>query len=297
MTPDDFEDRLRAALDATPAPAQLARLEQFWRDQSRSDRGRVLVRRVLAAAAAIAVATVSLLLCQQREILPTAPPRSLAQESGAREHLDPPRPAANDEAPQIAAAGAASPSRPPTAVERIVFTVRTSQPLDVEKTLLGKLGRETEPDERHKIIQRLAQLEAPRSGLAVALKLLAYPSGSTIDEFLALAADPASRSDALAAARAVDSFPLDDLLDRLDAPEKSQRLAAAILLGQLGDVRVGRALIARVTQAPRASVEAWVALLACPGREVDAFLASAARRPQVLGQVNNARAYWARMTP
>ncbi len=66
-----------------------------------------------------------------------------------------------------------------------------------------------------------------------------------------------------------------------------------MVLGHVNGPAVSEALIARVSQAGRAPVEAWVALLACRGEAADRFLAAAQQQPHTLGQVNNARMYWA----
>ena len=69
------------------------------------------------------------------------------------------------------------------------------------------------------------------------------------------------------------------------------------MLGHVNGPAVSTALIARVSQPERRRSRPGSPCLACRGDAVDQFLAQAARRPQMLGQVNNARAYWARMMP
>jgi hypothetical protein len=110
-------------------------------------------------------------------------------------------------------------------------------------------------------------------------------------------ADEVTRGEALAAARATADLPIDSLVPLMDAANSSVRLAAARVLGHVNGPQVSRALIARVTQSDRAPVEAWMALLVCRGPAVDQFLGQAMHQPRLLAQVNNARAYWARMTP
>ena len=76
------------------------------------------------------------------------------------------------------------------------------------------------------------------------------------------------------------------------------RIAAALVLGHVNGPEVTNSLIALVTQEAASSpTEAWIALLACRGEQAEEFFAYATRHPQLLGQVNRARVWWARMIP
>jgi hypothetical protein len=66
-------------------------------------------------------------------------------------------------------------------------------------------------------------------------------------------------------------------------------LAAATVLGHVNGPDVTRLLIARVTEKPADSTEAWMALMACRGEAAAQFLTYASHRPQLLGHLNNAR--------
>jgi hypothetical protein len=327
MTPDNFDQRLRDALRAEPAPEQLARLEQFWLEQSRADRRRRAARRLVASAAASVAVIVAAWLAMSR-----------------RERAVPPQPELLAEAPRVESvpiepfvfpAGA----REPTGYERVIFAVRTSRPVDGEQALLERLRAASAPTQRRMIIARLAEAGTPRSvaelasaaedplvrgeavaaieailgsdqllvaieqarspqvRIALVARLLASDSATALDDYLALVATPGMRTEALAAALVAERLPIAALVSRLEAPRKHERLAAALVLGHVGGPEVGAALVERASQGRRASMETWVALLACRGEPVDRFLNQAARRPQALAQVNNARAYWARMMP
>lgn len=150
-------------------------------------------------------------------------------------------------------------------------------------------------------VDRLAEAAAQARSAAVRTalygRLLAADSDATLRGYLALVAHPASRIEALAAAHQTKELPLDALLHALEAGDETMRLSAALVLGDVDGPAVSQALLTRVSQTQRAPVEAWVALLGCRGAAVDRFLAQAAREPRMLGQVNNARALWARMIP
>jgi hypothetical protein len=128
-------------------------------------------------------------------------------------------------------------------------------------------------------------------------RLLADGSNAALLGFLSLAAHGAMRDDALAAASASSTLPVNALMRLLEDDDRGVRLAAASVLGSVGGSQVSAALIARLSQPERAPVEAWVALLARRGPRVEQFLARASAEPRLLGQVNNARAYWARFIP
>jgi hypothetical protein len=118
---------------------------------------------------------------------------------------------------------------------------------------------------------------------------------SPVRDFLSLVQDAATRGDALAAAEAVPQLPLETLLTMLHSDEKPVRLSAALVLGHINGPEVTRHLVALVTAEQGAPTEAWIALLACRGELAEQFLSYASQRPQLLGQVNNARVEWARM--
>jgi hypothetical protein len=339
MTPADFDREIRAALAAGPPPEQLARLEQFWREQSRADRQRRRRARAMALVATVLAAATAWFALSRSQ--PPAAQHNVVAQMPRQVETSPPPAGAAAAVPGNAEAPAALPpaARTASAYERLVFAARTTAPVDPEQTLLARLRRAGDFDEARGIILRLRDVGTPasipallkmanqgaarpdalaaveqilgvdrladvvrqasspavRAGLMA--RLLAANSAQALSGFLALVADPASRSEALTAVLAAKQLPLDRFVQALDAPLKSDRMAAAIVLGRVNTPAVSEALIARVSQPGRASVETWVALLACRSEKADQFLVQAVCRPQTLGQVNNARAYWARMTP
>lgn len=308
MTPDELDNQLRSALGVETSPEQLARLERFWHAQSRAERRRRRLRGVAMAATVLVAVTV-------------------AWQS--TRHAD------QVVAPLVEAP---LPGREPTDYERLVFAVRTRKPIaPPRKALLSndeKVKQQREaierlgdsgdwnalpsllesaenPDLRGDALAAIEQITGPdrlaeaaaqsRNGAvrtALYQRQLMGGSAAGIPGYLALVAHPATRNEALAAARSAGTrLPLEPLLGALDSSDKTTRLMAAMVLGDVNGPAVSAALIARVATTERAPVEAWVALLACPGPVVDQFLAEAARQPRMLGQVNNARAMWARMIP
>jgi hypothetical protein len=336
MTPDEFDNQLRAALGVETSPEQLARLERFWHAQSRGERRRRTLQVVAMAAAVLIAATVvwqstrradQAVAPQQQELATTVPAPVTPRSEPVAEN-------------QATLAAAPSASREPTGYERLVFAVRTRRPIDRERNQRARTDRGTNrEDERQLIAQlsdrreasalpellriarnpdlrdealaaveqivgvdRLAEVavQSRDSAVRTALyeRLLTANSFVAIPNYLALVASPATRAEALSAARTTgERLPLEPLLRELDSSDKTTRLAAAMVLGDVNGSTVSAALIARVSTTDRAPVEAWVALLACRGPAVDQFLAEATRQPRMLGQVNNARALWARMVP
>jgi HEAT repeat protein len=128
-------------------------------------------------------------------------------------------------------------------------------------------------------------------------RLLAAGSPVALRSFLQLASNRGFRPDVLAAAMACRAFPVEPLLAALEDENKQIRLAAAIVLGHVDGPQVAQSLIAIASRRDGAPVEAWVALLACRDAAADRFLAQASMQPRWLGQVNNARVYWARFIP
>jgi len=128
-------------------------------------------------------------------------------------------------------------------------------------------------------------------------RLLDAESKPALLGYLSLVRGEATRADALAVADTVPKLPIDELFALLDHPEQPLRFSAALVLGHVDGPEVTRRLIARVTEQPANSREAWMALLACRGKLADEFFAYATRRPQLIGYVNNARVQWSQMIP
>jgi hypothetical protein len=318
MSPDEFDNQIRAALDVEVSTDQVARLERFWYERSRTERRRRMVG-VAALAATLLVATTTWLLASRTNRHGAPPDKDLAQATRTIE--------------------SPTAGRAPTDYERLLFAAQTSQPSDPQEALLARLRRATDDGEKRQVakmlaergawdsvpallrlaeqsalrddalaavarivgVDRLAEAAAQSRSAAVRTalygRLMSAESDTALRSYLMLVANPASRNEALAAARQAGNLPLEALLRALETDDKSVRMSAALVLGDFDGPAVSEALIARVSQAQRAPVEAWVALLACRGAAVDQFLAEAALEPRMLGQVNNARALWARMIP
>jgi len=135
----------------------------------------------------------------------------------------------------------------------------------------------------------------PAVRTAIYRRLLAADSPVALRSYLSLVSDKTFRAEALSAADKVAQPPLDTLLTLLTDEDKHVRVSAALVLGRLNGPDVTAALIALVAENPSAPPEAWVALLSCRGESADRFLADASRHPRMLGHVNNARLFWARM--
>lgn len=126
-------------------------------------------------------------------------------------------------------------------------------------------------------------------------RLLTAESDDAVAAYLTLVQDPSLRVEALAVADALPNVPTEVLLAFLQSDDKRARLSAALLLGRVNGPEITRRLVDLVTAERPAPTEAWIALLACRGELAQEFLSYAASRPQLLGQVNNARIEWARM--
>jgi hypothetical protein len=381
MTDDDFDQLLRGALDVEPQPAQLARLETFWRDQMRVDARRRNVRWL--AAATILVAAAAWAGVASRRGLRTAPaPQSteIAASPSGNDVMTAAESANAAQARRALTTTSPSAGRAPTVYERLAFAAAApaaeqNGPIatiadidaaiarlvaaptkDVTKVaqetgraiglrdrriarMLQSRFRRASQDERLAIIAlaagsgsvdfvpwllktaarpvlREASLSAveaiagaenvaaiarradhPSVRVALMTRLLTSGSQQAVLQYLALVVDRTIRDEALSAAEAAQPLPLDALLAHLDDDDKAIRLAAAQVLGHVNGPEVSRALITRLSQPDQPTVEAWMALLACRGEAVDRFLRQAVYEPRFLPQVNNARAYWARMTP
>jgi hypothetical protein len=130
---------------------------------------------------------------------------------------------------------------------------------------------------------------------ALILRLLASDSSGGLLRFLSLVADNTTRADALATAKSAANVPVEQLITLLDNSDQSMRVCAAITLGHINGPETTRLLIARVTEQPAHSREAWLALMQCRGEMARDFLAFATRSPQLLGYYNNARIHWSQM--
>ncbi len=145
----------------------------------------------------------------------------------------------------------------------------------------GEVVRMT-PDEevRHEMMQRLLTIETQPA-------LVAY---------LKLVRDETLRDEALVAGAEMPKLPVDGFIALLNHRDESIRLAAAVVLGRLNRCEMTTALIKRIQQQPSDSKEAWFALFACQCDAADSFLVHATRSPQLLGQFNNARLQWTRLS-
>jgi hypothetical protein len=124
-------------------------------------------------------------------------------------------------------------------------------------------------------------------------RLLGHEDG--VDAYLSLVQNAALRAGALDSAKELSPDILNSLLTRLTCEDRDVRLAAALVLGHVNGPLITQSLIDVVSRNPGSSEEAWIALMNCRGPQAQYFLASATVQPRLLGPLNRARAYWARM--
>jgi hypothetical protein len=327
MTPDEFDKQIRAALSVEASTDQMARLERFWFMRSRAERRRRMVR-VAALAATLLVATTTWLITSRmasRTEQPATPRQEdLATATDVIESPTTDAPVAGRAPTDYERLLFAARTSQPTDPQQALLARLNRATDDGEKRQVAKLLGERGAWDAVPALLRLAEQSAVRDDALAAVerivgvdrlaeaatqsrhaavraalyeRLLASESEAALGGYLALVANPASRNEALAAARQAEKLPLESLLHALEVGDQSVRMSAALVLGDVDGPAVSEALIARVSQSARAPIEAWVALLGCRGAAVELFFAQAAREPRMLGQVNNARALWARMIP
>ena len=132
----------------------------------------------------------------------------------------------------------------------------------------------------------------PRVRTAIYRRL--FGNEATLDAYLSLVQNDFLRDEVLAVADELSQPMLDALLIRLSAEDQDTRLAAAFVLGHANGPIVTDSLIALVSEDRASPTEAWIALMACRGRQADQFLTYVTHQPRLLGHFNRARAYWAR---
>jgi hypothetical protein len=127
----------------------------------------------------------------------------------------------------------------------------------------------------------------------VAALLLSDPefgiNPAPVEAYLTLVYQIRTREGTLTSLARMPVPPIDILMAALDAEQKSQRVAAALALGELGGTEVTQRLIELVTSGNRRHAEAWLAVVQCRGPLADEFLALAARNPLLLGHYNAAQ--------
>lgn len=128
--------------------------------------------------------------------------------------------------------------------------------------------------------------------IAAIERLLKFDSDAAQLAFLKLVRNESTRTVSLTTVDRDDHPPVDALLKLLDHEEKWIRQSSAMVLGHVNGPDITRALIARVTERPSESAEAWGALMECRGAMAAEFLDYASRRPQLLGHLNSARLQW-----
>ena len=173
--------------------------------------------------------------------------------------------------------------------------------------LLAAARNETLRSEAIAAIEQVAGVDGMSAGVqrsndrgvrrALVERLLAMNSDAALRSYLSLVSNPAVRADALAAADAMESPPLEGLFRLLKDDDREIRLSAAMTLGFVNGPRVTQGLIAIVMEDPAAPTETWLALLACRDESAERFLADASQQPRLLGRVNYARTMWAQVLP
>jgi hypothetical protein len=117
--------------------------------------------------------------------------------------------------------------------------------------------------------------------------LLKRGDAASVAVFLSFVEGDAKDPLASQVATEVSPVPLETLLGFLHAPQPSQRMAAARVLGQIDDPRIPARLIQMVLENVYRQ-EALLALLASPRREASDFLALARRDPLLVASVQAA---------
>ena len=111
-------------------------------------------------------------------------------------------------------------------------------------------------------------------------------SDGRVGAYLKYVRDPATRSDALAAAEDVSHPPLNQLLAALDDPHEDVRLAAARVLGRIDGPVTTAALVRRVND-PAVRREVLAALMFSAGPEAASFLRAARGDSRLAAQVQS----------
>lgn len=146
---------------------------------------------------------------------------------------------------------------------------------------LGEVVRMASDEQvRYALLQRLLAAETPPA-------LIAY---------LAVVRDDSLRDEAIAAGVELPQLPIQRFIELLGHEDEAVRLSSAIVLGRMNRCEMTEALIARIQLQPSDSKEAWFALFACRCDAADTFLIHATRSPKLLGQFNNARLQWSRLS-
>ncbi len=369
----DLDRQIRAALHADAPPDQLARLEQFWRHQSRRhDRRRRVRHTVMASAALLAGLMLWQPWRQPSSIAPTEPTIADNQTNGLR-----PRPGASPRQHSVSNGrqqlASESQGRPATLYERTMFDAMVRQrkqqdsrttldevetaiaqlmhdpqldakqllasvnsgSVDLESLLLRQVDRHD--DSRTRAVLQLLSVCGTSKSLRPLLKLSRRTvyrhqaldvielrmgtdglvsavtmtdnrqvretiyrrllvDGESLSAYLRLVQDVQLRNEALLVAENLAPDIVNRLLDRLQSEDSQERLAAALVLGHANGPAVTESLIALVADNPTCPKEAWIALMACRGPEADQFLAYATGHPKLLGPLNRARVYLARLT-
>jgi hypothetical protein len=174
------------------------------------------------------------------------------------------------------------------------------------RSALALLELSRRPQLRAQTLERLEQVVG-REGLArlapqssdaavrAAIYRRLWNDPDALDTCLSLVQKASLRDDVLGALDNLTPDLLDALLARLDAEDADVRLAAALVLGHANSPLVTESLIKRVSHDPACHSETWIALLACRGGQAHQFLSLATTEPQLLGPLNRARVYWARL--
>ena len=274
MNPNDLDQQIRAALRVEPSSQQLARLECFWRQQSRAERRRRRVRGAAALAATVFVA-VGVSLWFWRKEAPHQPLEANGSPRGVPTAPAPNHAAAFEhaEASEHAAAAPArreerslSAGRPPTTYERFLFAVHTHKPVGTERAslvatvdeVIEHLTRDPDADaEQLAKSSGLVERDAERLLLRQLLR-----SGDdrkhAVLQLLAVCGTPRSTPQLLRLSRR-EAF-RDEALAAVERIVGIERLAEVV--GQASDRRVRAALICRLlTAESEAALHGYLSLV------------------------------------
>ena len=324
MNHNDLDTRIRAALRVEPSRQQLDRLEEFWRQHSFAARRR---RRIRFAAGSMAAVAVTIFLVVTISVYyRTNEPARCPVEIERQTLADSREPDTNstDASKDVLAAQSPpkekslSAGRPPTAYELLFFVAKTGVPVATNRSpkiankdvTPDRLARDPQLDveqlvescDLSQLPQLACQTDSPSVRAAIYERLLNAGSEPALRGYLSLVRSETLGAESLAVADAVSGKLLDRLLALLKDEDEGVRLAAAMVLGHANGPEVAAALIEFVTEEPPnpteapSPTEAWMAILACRGRQVEEFIDYVMCQPKLLGQFNRARVRLSRMT-
>jgi len=122
-----------------------------------------------------------------------------------------------------------------------------------------------------------------------------WKNPDAVDVCLSLVRNKTLRNEVLAVVDDLAPPTREAMFKRLGADDPAVRLAAALTLGRANGPVIAKSLIDLVLRDPSCNAETWIALMSCQGPQTEQFFSFATNQPRLLGSLNRARAYWARI--